>query len=82
MIEEVSGVVLLVLGLALTFLGRKLVKVLIFLVGGVIGAFLTFILAPLFLSPPFTYLAVIVGFVVFGLLSCLLYTSPSPRDRG
>jgi len=65
---SISGLVLIALGLALAFLGRKLVKILFFFVGGVIGALLTLRFAPLFLAGSLIYLAAIVGFVVAGLI--------------
>jgi len=68
----VQGLILIVLGLAITFLGRKLVKIVFFLVGGVIGAILAFMIAPLFVAPPFTYLVAILGFIVVGLIFYLL----------
>ena len=67
-----SGIILIVLGLAVAFLGRKLVKVVFFLIGGVIGALLALIIAPMFLAPPYTYLLAIVGFVIAGLIFYLL----------
>ena len=68
----VSGLILIILGLAVTFLGRKLVKVVFFLIGGVIGALLTLLIAPMFVAPPFTYLVALLGFVVVGLIFYLL----------
>ena len=67
-----SGIILIVLGLAVAFLGRKLVKVVFFLIGGVIGALLALIIAPMFLAPPYTYLLAVVGFVIVGLIFYLL----------
>ena len=69
---SISSILLIVLGLALTFLGKKLVKAIAFIVGGLIGALLALMIAPLFLSPPFTYLAALIGFVVLGLISYFL----------
>ncbi len=63
---------MIVLGLALTFLGKKLVKAIAFIVGGLIGALLALMLAPLFVSPPLTYLAALIGFIVLGLIFYLL----------
>ena len=63
---------MIVLGLALTFLGKKLVKAIAFIVGGLIGALLSLMLAPLFVSPPLTYLAALIGFIVLGLIFYLL----------
>ena len=63
---------MIVLGLALTFLGKKLVKGVAFIVGGLIGALLALMLAPLFVSPPLTYLAALIGFIVLGLIFYLL----------
>ena len=72
MISAASGLLLIVLGLALTFLGKKLVKAIAFIVGGLIGALLALMLAPLFVSPPLTYLAALIGFIVLGLIFYLL----------
>ena len=72
MISAASGLLLIVLGLALTFLGKKLVKAIAFIVGGLIGALLALMLAPLFVSPPLTYLAALIGFIVLGLICYLL----------
>jgi len=69
---SISSLLLIVLGLALTFLGKKLVKAIAFIVGGLIGALLALMISPLFLSPPFTYLAALIGFVVLGLISYFL----------
>ena len=69
---SISSLLLIVLGLALTFLGRKLVKVIVLIIGGLIGALLALMISPLFLSPPFTYLAALIGFVVLGLISYFL----------
>lgn len=71
-VELLSGVVLIVLGLAVAFLGRKLAKLVFFLVGGVIGALLALLIAPMFITPPYTYLAAIAGFVIVGLIFLLL----------
>lgn len=67
-----SGIILVGLGLAVAFLGRKLVKAIFFLIGGVIGALLAFIVAPMFFTPPYTYLLAAIGFVVVGLIFYLL----------
>ena len=67
-----SGVILIVLGLAVAFLGKKLVKTVFFLIGGVVGALLTLMIAPMFLAPPYTYLLAVVGFVIVGLIFYLL----------
>ena len=69
---SISSLLLIALGLALTFLGKKLVKAIAFIIGGLIGALLALMISPLFLSPPFTYLAALIGFVVLGLISYFL----------
>jgi len=63
-----SGVILIALGLVLVFLGRKLVKMLFFLVGGVMGALLTLRLAPLPPGTMYPYIAAAVGFIAAGLI--------------
>jgi len=63
-----SGIILIILGLVLMFLGRKLVKVVFFLVGGIIGALLVLRFAFLFLAPAYVYLAALIGFVIVGLI--------------
>ncbi|MCS7132780.1 MAG: hypothetical protein N3F65_00525 [Nitrososphaeria archaeon] len=64
----VSSLLLIVLGLALTFFGRKLVKTIFFIVGGLIGALLTLYLASPIIGEPLIYLAVLVAFIVAGFL--------------
>ncbi|MEM4694063.1 MAG: hypothetical protein QW655_06120 [Nitrososphaerota archaeon] len=62
------------LGLLLTFLGRKFIKIIVFILGGLLGAFLTyqFILPRLSLGEPMNIILPIIAFVGFGLLSLLL----------
>ena len=64
----VSGIILIVLGLVLMFLGRKLVKVIFFLVGGIIGALLVLRFAYLFPTMSYAYLAALIGFITVGLI--------------
>ena len=65
---SISGLVLIALGLALAFLGRKLVKLIFFFIGGLIGALLALRFAPLFLSGWLIYLAEAAGLIIAGLL--------------
>lgn len=70
MIEELTipSLILIILGLALTFFGRKLVKAIFFVVGGLIGALLTMYFALRLIGEPFIYLVAIVAFIVAGFL--------------
>ncbi|MCL7386776.1 MAG: hypothetical protein LZ166_04530 [Thaumarchaeota archaeon] len=68
----ISGLMLTILGLVVAFFGRKLAKIVFFLVGGIIGALLALLISPMFISPPYSYIAAVVGFVIVGLIFLLL----------
>jgi hypothetical protein len=68
----ISGLMLIILGLVVAFFGRKLAKIVFFLVGGIIGALLALLISPMFISPPYSYIAAVVGFVIVGLIFFLL----------
>lgn len=72
-----SGLVLIVLGLVVAFFGRKLTKIIFFLIGGLVGAFLApwvlaVLVSPEFIQPPYVYITAAVGFVILGAISLLL----------
>jgi hypothetical protein len=71
-VELVSGLILIILGLVVAFFGRKLAKIVFFLVGGIVGALLALLISPMFISPPYTYIAAIVGFIIVGVIFLLL----------
>ncbi|MEM4021795.1 MAG: hypothetical protein QXI18_05430 [Nitrososphaerota archaeon] len=71
-VEFLSGLILIILGLVVAFFGRKLAKILFFLIGGLIGAFLALLVSWEFIQPPYTYLAAAAGFVILGLIFLLL----------
>lgn len=64
----ISGIILIVLGLALTFFGRKLVKTIFFVAGGLIGTLLTLYFFSQLVGEPLIYIAAIIAFVVVGFL--------------
>jgi len=68
----ISGLMLTILGLVVAFFGRKLAKIVFFLVGGIIGVLLALLISPMFISPPYSYIAAVVGFVIVGLIFLLL----------
>ena len=68
----ISGLMLIILGLVVAFFGRKLAKIVFFLVGGIIGALLALLISPMFISPSYSYIAAVVGFVIVGLIFLLL----------
>ena len=73
-----GGLVLIIFGLIMTFFGRKIAKIITFLVGGVVGALFTYrYLVPwMKLEAPVSYVAAIVAFIVVGFLAiALLYLS-------
>lgn len=73
-ISNLSWIVLIVLGLLLLFIGRKLVKVLTFLAGGIIGGLLAYQYSLPHFGVPTAYLIGVVGFVIVGLIAyALLY---------
>ncbi len=61
--------VLLIIGIALALYGRRFVKILVFLAGGVIGAAMGFALFTSFLKGTSPYLGALIGFVALGLIS-------------
>ncbi|MEM0329409.1 MAG: hypothetical protein QXU12_00225 [Nitrososphaerota archaeon] len=71
-VEFLSGLILIILGLVVAFFGRKLAKILFFLIGGLIGAFLALLVSSAFIQPPYTYFAAVAGFVILGLIFLLL----------
>ncbi len=68
----ISGLMLTILGLVVAFFGRKLAKIVFFLVGGIIGTLLALLISPMFISPPYSYIAAVMGFVIVGLIFLLL----------
>lgn len=64
--------VLLVIGVALALYGRRFIKILVFLAGGVIGASIGFVLVGSFVKGASPYLGAIVGFVALGLIAYAL----------
>jgi len=64
-----SALVTLLIGLGLAFIGRKVIKILVFLGAGLYGAQLAFHLLEGRLSPPMPLIAALIAFVVLGLLS-------------
>jgi len=71
-IGTLSGIVLVVLGLLLVFVGRKLVKVLTFLAGGIIGALLAYTYSLPHFGVPVAYAIAAAGFIVLGIIAYLL----------
>jgi len=67
----VGGLVTLFVGLGLAFLGRRIIKILVFLGGGVAGANLAYALLKN-QSQPIPVIAALVGFLVLGFLSIVL----------
>lgn len=77
-VNLVGGLLLIVFGLVMAFYGRKIAKIITFLVGGVVGALFTYTyIAPrMALEPPLNYVAAFAAFIVVGLLAIvLLYLS-------
>jgi len=71
-VELISGLMLIILGLVVAFFGRKLAKAVFFLIGGLVGALLALLISPMFIPPPYTYIAALVGFVIVGVIFLLL----------
>lgn len=69
---SIAAPVLLVIGVALALYGRRFVKILVFLAGGVIGASIGFALVGSFVKGTSPYLGAIVGFVALGLIAYVL----------
>jgi hypothetical protein len=69
---SIAAPVLLVIGVALALYGRRFIKILVFLAGGVIGAAIGFVLVSSFVKATSPYLGAIVGFVALGLISYVL----------
>ncbi len=70
--SSVLAAVLLGVSLSLIFIGRKLIKILVFVVGGLAGASVVGIIGAPYLATTALLLAELVGFAVAGLLSLLL----------
>lgn len=70
-IDSFIALIFLVLSLVLIFYGRKMVKIITFIVGGIIGAFLIYeYLVPwLRIGEPFNYIIALLGFIVSGVLA-------------
>ncbi|MCL7384055.1 MAG: hypothetical protein LZ167_02975 [Thaumarchaeota archaeon] len=73
-IESLPAIIFLILGLILVFYGRKLVKIITFIVGGIIGAILIYeyIIPWLKISEPFNYIVAFLGFIISGVLAIAL----------
>ena len=70
-IESVLAIIFLIMGLVLVFYGRKLVKIITFIVGGIVGAILIYeyVVPWLNISEPFTYILALLGFIISGVLA-------------
>jgi hypothetical protein len=68
------AIVFLILGLILVFYGRRLVKIITFIVGGIVGAILIYeyIIPWLKISEPFNYIIALLGFIISGVLAIAL----------
>ena len=71
-------VVIIIVGILISFFGLKLVRVLTTIVGFVLGAGIGLIISNVLGWSGITVAIVTLGCAV--VLACLLYTSPSPRD--
>ena len=69
---SLAAPVLLVIGVALALYGRRFVKILVFLAGGVIGASIGYALVGSFVKGIPPYLGAMIGFIALGLISYLL----------
>jgi len=66
------GLILIILGLVMAFLGRKIIKITTFILGGLIGAALAYnYFLPRF-GLPITYIITIAAFLVIGGLALIL----------
>jgi len=73
-IDSLLAIIFLILGLILVFYGRKLVKIVTFIVGGIVGAILIYeyIIPWLKISEPFNYIIALLGFIISGVLAIAL----------
>ena len=73
-IDSLLAIVFIILGLILVFYGRKLVKIVTFIVGGIVGAILIYeyIIPWLKISEPFNYIIALLGFIISGVLAITL----------
>lgn len=73
-IDIFLAILFIILGLIIIFYGRKLVKIVSFIVGGIIGAILIheYVIPWLKISEPFSYILSLLGFIVSGVLAVAL----------
>jgi len=73
-IDSLLAIIFLILGLILVFYGRKLVKIVTFIVGGIVGAIsiYEYIIPWLKISEPFNYIIALLGFIISGVLAVAL----------
>lgn len=64
-----SAPVLLIVGIALAFFGRRFLKILVFLAGGLVGAAIGFAIGSLLFAGTFTIVGALVGFIILGLIA-------------
>lgn len=67
----VGGLLILLVGLGLAFLGRKIIKILVFCGGGIAGASLAYALLEN-QADPIPLIAILVGFLILGFLSIVV----------
>lgn len=70
-IESILAIIFLIMGLVLVFYGRKLVKIITFIVGGIVGAILIYeyLIPWLNISEPLNYILALLGFIISGVLA-------------
>ncbi len=70
-IDSILAIIFLIMGLVLVFYGRKLVKIITFIVGGIVGAILIYeyVIPWLNISAPFNYILALLGFIISGVLA-------------
>ncbi len=68
----IAFALLVVVSLALIFIGRKMAKTLVFVAGGLVVALITAALLYPYLGGPLTLIAAILGFVLGGLLAIFM----------
>lgn len=73
-VDTFLAIVFLILGVVLVFYGRKLVKILTFIIGGIVGAILIYeyVVPWLNIGEPFNYVLSLLGFVISGVLAIAL----------
>jgi len=69
---SIIALIIVLLGLAMVFIGKHIVKFIIFLIGGLIGASLAFILTLPHLGFSLAIIAAIAGFLILGFIAYLL----------